>query len=146
MNHGTQFNNVLYGGIDFELPGNGGQACGNFLSGYHRVFETVVALAVSCACLTFGYNNLVLPEQSKIIRKDRGGKRLLLVILCLVFGIEIGFKFATQSLIFLLNPCHVTTACQVISTHPLLQETGTFFLFFSCLDLPTGSTTKCIGD
>lgn len=106
-------NNVFFGGIDFRLPGNGGRDCADFLSFKRRILESFLALAVSCLCISFGYRRLVFPKQSKIIRKDRGGKRLLLVVLCLVFGVEIGFKFATRSLIFLLNPCHVTTAIQV---------------------------------
>lgn len=48
-----------------------------------------------------------------LFRKDRGGKRALLVLVSMVFGMEIGFKFATKQLIYLLNPCHVTTAIQV---------------------------------
>lgn len=47
------------------------------------------------------------------LRKDRGGKRLLLVIVSMVFGMEFGFKFASKQLIYLLNPCHITTALQV---------------------------------
>lgn len=113
MDTTKQQENVLFGGIDFDLPGNGGQACAGFLSVQRRIIESILAVAIGCICLAFGHHKIVVPKQSKIIRKDRGGKRLLLVIFCLVFGIEIGFKFATKSLIFLLNPCHITTACQV---------------------------------
>ena len=48
-----------------------------------------------------------------VFRKDRGGRRILLVIMSLMFGAEIGFKLATRQLIYILNPCHVTTAFQV---------------------------------
>ena len=113
MDYENDPKNVFFGGIDFQLPGNGGQECVNFLSYKQRILESVVGFAVSCLCIFLGYRNLVLPEPSKIVRKDRGGRRLLLIVLCLVFGVEIGFKFATRSLIFLLNPCHVTTAIQV---------------------------------
>ena len=44
---------------------------------------------------------------------DRVGKRVLLVLLSVVFGIELGLKFATKTVIYALNPCHVLTAVQV---------------------------------
>ena len=106
-------NNVFFGGIDFELDGNGGSACKGFLSIQRRLIESFIALAFSCLCIYIGYSRLALPTQSIVSRKDSGGKRVLLVIPCLVFGIEIGFKFATRSLIFNLNQCHITTAFQV---------------------------------
>ena len=114
MDAGEYPNNVFYSGIDFKLLGNGGTNCANFLSNWRRVLETIFAVAFSCLLIYLGYQRLTVPQKITIIRKDRGGKRLLLVVLCLVFGVEIGFKFANRSLIFLLNPCHVTTIFQVM--------------------------------
>lgn len=113
MAFGTEPTNVFTGGIDFRLAGNGGPECVDFLTFRRRIAETLVAIAVSYLCIAFSYNQLSIPTQPSINKKDRGGKRVLLVFLCLVFGVELGFKFATQSLIFVLNPCHVTTVLQV---------------------------------
>ena len=103
----------LTGGIDFALAGNGGPDCVAFIDGSRRVWETCLALIVCLVTIAGGYANLTPPKEYVAVHKDRGGKRVLLIVLSLVWGIEIGFKFATQSLIFLLNPCHVTTAIQV---------------------------------
>jgi len=60
--------------------------------------------------------NCGLPDlrtSSKNRQKDRGGRKTLLAIVSLVFGMEIAYKFSTRTVIFLLNPCHVITAIQV---------------------------------
>lgn len=105
---------VLYGGVDFSLPGNGGKECAAFLSSNQRVVETAVYELFTCFVLWKMLGKLSIPEKLPAYREGTGvGKRLLLVVHCLIFGIEIGFKFATKQVIFLLNPCHVLTAIQI---------------------------------
>lgn len=113
MNVVPDTRNVFFGGIDFNLAGNGGTDCLKFLSIKRRIFETIITIFLCYWCIAYGYRRIVIPTQTAISKKDTGGKRVLLIALCLTFGIEIGFKFATRSLIFILNPCHVTTILQV---------------------------------
>ena len=40
-------------------------------------------------------------------------KQLLLVFLCLLFGIEIGYKICCGQLLYILNPCHIITMAEV---------------------------------
>lgn len=105
---------VLYGGVDFSLPGNGGWECVEFLTSKQRVIETVVYETFTLFVFWKMLGHVSIPRELPAYREGTGvAKRLLLVLLCLIFGIEIGFKFATKQVIFLLNPCHVVTAIQV---------------------------------
>lgn len=45
------------------------------------------------------------------------GKQVLLVLMTFVLGLELGFKFASRTVIYLLNPCHITTIMQVSETN-----------------------------
>lgn len=105
---------VSYGGVDHKLPGNGGRDCVNFLSIEQRVYETIVMEVLAFAILCKALPNVSLPEKLPPCRNgNRTGRILLLVVMTFTFGVEVGFKLATKSIIYLLNPCHILTAMQV---------------------------------
>ncbi|XP_029188515.1 transmembrane protein 164-like [Acropora millepora] len=110
----THIVDILYGGVDFTLPGNGGKECVEYLTLKQRIIETVAYELFTIFVFYKILGKVSMPKELPVSREGTGaGKRFLLVLLCLVFGIEIGFKFATKQVIFLLNPCHVVTAIQI---------------------------------
>ena len=103
-----------YVGVDHSLPGNGGQECVDFIPLWQRVLESGLACVFSAIAINYAYKRVQLPETiPPIERSDRCGKRVLLVVMCLTFGIELGFKFATRQFIWICNPCHITSMIQV---------------------------------
>lgn len=101
-----------YSGVNFDLAGSGGIECRDYINVKQRVIETVISSAAAGLILCRDITHLTLPNNS-IFLPDPIGKRILLVVHCLTFGIELGFKFATNRMIFILNPCHIVTMMQV---------------------------------
>lgn len=103
-----------YVGVDHSLPGNGGQECVDFIPLWQRIAESALACAFAAVCLKIAYKRVTLPEKvPQVEHKDLCGKRILLVTMCLTFGIELGFKLATRQFIWIFNPCHVTSMIQI---------------------------------
>ena len=120
-----------YKGVDHSFPGNGGLECRDFLSLPQRYWESGAASIVAILALILSYPRLRLPPKSSPCgpgSKTVGakstvaqaatvyepvGKRILLLLMCLTFGIELGFKFATRQMIWIGNPCHLATMMQV---------------------------------
>ena len=104
-----------YSGVDHTLPGNGGEECINFIPTKQKIFETILFTSIGMMEIRFGLTHLKLPNklpQSRL-QGDRLGKRIILTFMCIIFGIELGFKFATKQMIWILNPCHIVTMAQV---------------------------------
>lgn len=114
------FLDAMYGGVDPNITGNGGPECAAFLSARQRALETALMVAVSllqivlaCEKIGAGFWERREPAGSPSDHPQTLGKNLLQAALCLTFGLEIGFKCASKTLIYLLNPCHVLTALQI---------------------------------
>lgn len=103
-----------YAGVNHSIAGNGGPECAQFVPGLRRIWETVLAVLWASALVMWSYHRVQLPPAPRVVREDRGGKRCMLVLLCMVFGIEVGFKFSTRTVIYILNPCHIITMLQIV--------------------------------
>lgn len=113
----------VYGGVDPKFEGNGGPECAAFLSPRQRVIESVIITVIALVEVGVALKKISVSRDPKVVGKDSIkakedslGKNLLLVALCMTFGVEVGFKFATKTVIYLLNPCHIITMIQVRMT------------------------------
>ena len=106
--------NVIYGGIRPEIPGHGGEECAHYLSPLQMIGETLLTTAIMAVAGTLGWKTLTMPRTFPR-HEDLRSKRFLLTFMCVMFGIEIGFKVGNRCLLYLFNPCHVITIIEVTS-------------------------------
>ncbi|XP_075212040.1 transmembrane protein 164 [Lycorma delicatula] len=125
-----------YVGVNTTVAGNGGPECANFLTWKTRSIETVVILVCMCFLIKWGLKNLSPLEVDCSKTCDPTGKRVLLVLMSLIWGIEIGFKFSSKTVIFLLNPCHITTALQIylLASKPSKTVAVVFRFHLNCMN------------
>lgn len=107
-----QLGDVLYGGIKPEIPGHGGEECAAYLSKRTMIFETLLSTSMMIIVGCFAMYTFTIPRAFPLT-DNFASKRFLLVLLCLVFGIEIGYKICSKQVLYLLNPCHVITVAEV---------------------------------
>jgi len=109
-------------GIDFKYDGNGGIECRDHVSFNRRINETLLGMGVPSLMylLYFIYCKLFTtssPQKQTYVSQHHTQysplRMLLLVSLSFCFGIEVGYKLASKQLIWLLNPCHMTSFIQM---------------------------------
>ncbi len=103
---------VLYGGIRPDIPGHGGEECARYLTPRQMIGETLVSTAMMITVGVFATLTYTMPKRFPK-KQDFVMKKVLLVALCLLLGIEAGFKLKTRQLLYLLNPCHIITMMEV---------------------------------
>lgn len=92
---------------------SGGPACRNYMPDSWRILESVYIVGAALALTWWGYQRVTLPQSINKSHRHDCNKVILLVIFSMTLGIEIGFKLASKTVIYLLNPCHVMTVMQV---------------------------------
>ena len=83
--------NILFGGVNFTIEGEGGPDCVNFLSESHRAIETVTWVCINGAILLWAARTLSLPqlEISTVKIKTQTTEKILFVTLLSVFLLEV---------------------------------------------------------
>ncbi|RZB39998.1 TMEM164 domain containing protein, partial [Asbolus verrucosus] len=126
-----------YSGVNKTVPRNAGPECAGFMNPTWRRIETVFVLAFAVTLFRWSYSRIALPTVV-YVRRDRRGRRTLLVMMSLIWGMEIGYKFSSRTVIYLLNPCHVTTAIQIylLAASPSKVITAVFRVHLNLLNGP----------
>lgn len=103
-------------GVTSDMSRTTGPECQDYMSNTRRLLEGVV---ISALCVWViqrcrgRLKRIHLPSSYEIEKRHSNGRLGLMLLMTLIFGIEIGFKFANRSMIFILNPCHIQTIVQV---------------------------------
>lgn len=101
---------------DYCIQNNGGQP-GNGVAGTQRPPRSTAESVYQQQLRVNGDGEFLEGPFSAaspaMVNKIYVGKQVLLVLMTFVLGLELGFKFASRTVIYLLNPCHITTIMQV---------------------------------
>ncbi|KOC65216.1 Transmembrane protein 164 [Habropoda laboriosa] len=127
-----------YDGVNASIPRNVGPECAYYLSPKRRIIETSFVSIIIIFLLVWGYKQISLPTKVSYANHDRVGRRVLLIIMSLVLGIEIGFKFTSRTVVYILNPCHIITAVQLylLAADPSPTVTALFRIHLNFLNGP----------
>lgn len=111
---------VFLAGINFDVPGEGGPDCFEFISYTQRITETTFLILMCAGLMSWAWNRIPKMERKpRSQRVDSARFQYLLAAQTAVFGVQVGFKLYSRHAIFLLNVCHVLTMVQIfILTQP----------------------------
>ncbi|KAH0564324.1 transmembrane protein 164 [Cotesia glomerata] len=127
-----------YDGVNSSIPRNRGPECVGYLSPTYRFIETLGVSMLTIYLIVKGLKSISLPKNVKYVNQDRTGKKVLLIIMSMVLGCEIGFKITSRTLVYILNPCHITTAIQLylLAAKPSPMVTALFRIQMNLMNGP----------
>lgn len=105
----------VYDGVNASIPRNTGPECAEYLTLHRKLIESVIVVTICVCSLKWGISNarpIVVPKMPAY-NKITTGKQILLIGMTFTLGLELGFKLASRTVIYILNPCHVTSMIQV---------------------------------
>lgn len=103
-----------YDGVNASVPRNTGPECANYLSTQRHWLEGVCVVTGCLLVLRWAWQRAgPLPTIKYVERPMPFVKKLLLLCMTFTLGLELGFKLSSRSVIYILNPCHITTVMQV---------------------------------
>ncbi|XP_067626437.1 transmembrane protein 164 isoform X2 [Eurosta solidaginis] len=103
-------------GVNDGLPRTTGPDCVNYMTNRRRWIESILLSLIFIYLIYWAAKRLdpVIVPPPKEINKPHSAIRLILMLsMTFIFGIEMGFKFANQNMIYVLNPCHIQTLVQI---------------------------------
>ncbi|XP_063695554.1 transmembrane protein 164 [Culicoides brevitarsis] len=93
---------------DYNLVVTSRRATNDLVKLYHQQTTTSTQTTSSGETITTNHTTI-----NHYYEKVPVGQQILLVVMTLTLGIELGFKFASRSVIYILNPCHIITMLQI---------------------------------
>lgn len=103
-----------YDGVNSSIPRNTGPECSEYLSIKRHWIEGVIVCFICCWTLKWAVqNSKPLKINYSTLHAMTAGRQLLLIIMTFTLGMELGFKLSQRSVIYILNPCHITSIIQV---------------------------------
>ena len=128
-----------WGGVDVTMDAIGGDECIHFVPTQQKIVESAVFIPIALFQIYWGWKNLPIIKTTtkKASSNDdhadeksggdainnnsiQSGPRnailrcVLLIALVFTFGMEVGFKLASRTMVWIVNPCHVITLLQIV--------------------------------
>ncbi|XP_059482121.1 transmembrane protein 164 isoform X1 [Neocloeon triangulifer] len=135
-----------YVGINASLPGDGGPECAAYLSKRVIWVETVYTSILASLLIAWGWRHVTfcqppdykapMPHRPVYTQRQLQTKTYLLLAYSFIWGVEVGFKFASQTVLYLFNPCHIVTMMQLylLAAPPSKTASGWFRLHLNYLN------------
>ncbi|XP_065369455.1 transmembrane protein 164 [Calliphora vicina] len=103
-------------GVTNETPRTMGPECEAYMTDRRRWIEAVLFCILFTCIIKWATKRMEpihIPDAKELEKPHSTTRLMLLIFMTLIFGIEMGFKLANRSVIFVLNPCHIQTLVQI---------------------------------